>query len=65
MDRKEAMKWTGDLDFKPGELERLVTGVPADPKVQEAEKRFFEKYAFLVEAQKKRAAQARKELGID
>ena len=65
MDRKEAMKWTGDLDFKPGELEKIGTGKYADPKAQAAADRFFAKYAYLVEAQKKRAAQARKELGID
>ncbi len=34
MDRKEAMKWTGDLDFKPGEIKRMATGRFADPEMQ-------------------------------
>lgn len=34
MDRKEAMKWTGDLDFKPGEIKRMATGRFADTEMQ-------------------------------
>lgn len=34
MDKTEAMKWTGDLAFKPGEIERMATCKFADPEMQ-------------------------------
>lgn len=64
MDRKEAMKWTGDLDFKPGELEKMGTGF-SNPQWKDWNERMNKKYAYLIESQKKKAAQARKELGLD
>lgn len=56
MDRKEAMKWTGDLDFKPGELKRMAAGKYADPEMQA----FFDK--IFADTEKRRAEKRAKEI---